>query len=132
MKRSNAAKKNESGFTFIEIIVVIVIIGIIAAIAVPKFVNLTGDAKKAAADGTIGAINSACSIAFAKHRASGTDTDDGTWIINAEKLATWLDGGYPEGVSGSGTTVKLQDGRTLTITPETKDNRAKVAVGSGS
>ncbi len=131
MKKRNAVKKSERGFTFIEIIVVIVIIGIISAIAVPKFVNLTSDAKKAAADGTIGAIRSACSMAFAKHRAAGLEesgSGDSAYITNASTLETYLDGGFPENVSGDGTTITLQDGRTLTITAETNSSMAKVTI----
>ena len=50
------------GFTLIEIVMVIVIIGILAAVAIPRFVDLKSDAYKASAQGFAGALNSANAI----------------------------------------------------------------------
>ncbi len=62
--------KQQKGFTIIELVVVIVILGILAAVAFPKFQDLSGDAKQAVVNGAKAALQSAAVISFAKN--SGT------------------------------------------------------------
>ncbi len=134
MQHIQKRKAGQEGFTLIEIIAVIAIIGILAAIAIPKFIDLSSEAKKAAADGTLTAMQSATALAFAKHRAEGL-TQSGTetmkkYIVDYTTLGGYLDGGYPDGVTQgeAATNVVLQDGRVVTITPETTTSRATLSV----
>ena len=62
--------RNEKGFTIIELVAVIVILGILSAVAFPKFQNLSGSAKTAVLNGGIAAFKSAAVITLAKN--SGT------------------------------------------------------------
>jgi MSHA pilin protein MshA len=62
--------RNQKGFTIIELVVVIVILGILAAVAFPKFQDLSGDAKQAVVNGAKAALVSAAVISYAKNQGS--------------------------------------------------------------
>ena len=62
--------RKQKGFTIIELVVVIVILGILAAVAFPKFQNLSGDARTAVLNGAKAAITSAAVISYAKNQGT--------------------------------------------------------------
>lgn len=64
--------RSQKGFTLIELVMVIVILGILSAIAIPKFVDLTGEAKENATKSGLGALRSVIAIEYAKNATSGT------------------------------------------------------------
>lgn len=66
--------KQAQGFTLIELVVVIVILGILAAVALPRFINVTSDARTAAVQGFAGGLRSAVALAQARYFATGTAT----------------------------------------------------------
>lgn len=68
--------KRQSGFTLIELVVVIVILGILAATAAPKFMNLQGDARISALNGLKGAVKSAVSMTYSKAILKGVEKAD--------------------------------------------------------
>jgi prepilin-type N-terminal cleavage/methylation domain-containing protein len=76
--------KNNQGFTMIELIVVIVIIGILAAIAVPKYLDLRSSAEVAALAGITGALRAAASLSYANCMVNNTVPSDAKVLAQLE------------------------------------------------
>jgi MSHA pilin protein MshA len=77
-------KKNEKGFTLIELIMVIVILGIIAGVAVPKFIGLSASARLSAARGVGAAISGTCQSEHAAYLLNATAYDADTILANTQ------------------------------------------------
>ena len=111
-------RQSQAGFTLIELIMVIVILGILSAVAAPKFLDLTGDAKKASAESIHGTIQSTMAVAFASHRAGGlsaSGTGDDQYITSCDSLVHYLDGGLPGSVNCTGKVLSFDGVGTVAI-----------------
>ena len=88
-------RRNNGGFTLIELIVVIVILGILAVTAAPKFIDLQSDARLATLNGMKAAINSAVSLTYGKSLVKGVEKNaTGSKVsINGEEVEVCY--GYP-------------------------------------
>ena len=93
---ANKSFSTQKGFTLIELVVVIVILGILAATAAPKFIDLTSDAKVSVMKGVEGSIESAISMVHAKAIIDGkTTSTDGKNTIEIDGKHYALVYGYP-------------------------------------
>ena len=82
--------KNKAGFTLIELVMIIIILGILAAVAIPRYVDLASEARNATIKGGLGGIKSAWVISIAKNKTEPSLTT----LVGA------VDGALVNGVSG--------------------------------
>jgi MSHA pilin protein MshA len=106
-------RSNQGGFTLVELMVVIVILGILAATAFPRFINLSSDARSASAAGLAGGLRSAVTLVQARYQATGNFT--ATTVTMADNVtvavSTGATGGFPTAaLAGIGNAMRCESG----------------------
>ncbi|MBY6019126.1 prepilin-type N-terminal cleavage/methylation domain-containing protein [Halomonas denitrificans] len=76
--------KRQQGFTLIELVVVIIILGILAVTAAPKFINLQKDARVATLSGVEGALKGGNALVYSKAAIQGKEVGDATIDLNGD------------------------------------------------
>jgi len=122
-------RSKQQGFTLIELIMVIVILGILAATALPKFVDLSGDAKQASVKNIAGSLGSASAINKAARLVN--PATHGVPIVKCADVINALDGGLSGYTITPASAISDGDTATCTVTDDTDSGVTATFVAHG-
>lgn len=119
-------KPTIQGFTLIELVIVIAIIGILSAVAIPKFINLQSNAQTATTNAIAGALGAANATNYASRKLSSSL---GVAVANCTNLANALQGGLPSGYTITSAAVAADTDVTCTLTGPSSTTATFTATG---
>lgn len=115
--------KRSAGFTLIELVVVIVILGVLAAVAVPKFVDLQSEARSSVIQGVEGAIRGSATLVYSKALIEGSESNATDTVTLSGTITVDTVFGYPAATAAgievavdlSGTDISVASAAGVTV-----------------
>lgn len=119
-------EEKKNGFTLIELAIVIAIVGILAAIAIPKFISLSSNAQTSATTAIAGALGAANSSNYAARKLNSSL---GIAVTNCTSVANALQSALPSGYTITAATVAVDVNVTCTLTGPNSTTATFIATG---
>jgi prepilin-type N-terminal cleavage/methylation domain-containing protein len=113
--------RDQRGFTLIELVLIIVILGVLAIIAIPKFVDISAEANAAALKGVTGGMSSAMATNYAVRKANAAK---GSAVANCTDVSGILAGGTPTGYTVTAAAIAADVTQNCTLTQTATTNTA--------